>query len=198
MSAENQRTAEIATVMSKVATAAYPAVGLAPWMSDYDKRTEAAIVLIKTIADGAEELDRQVWMLSHPDQVASGLPIAEMMLLDKIAVLEKGGAAKEQLESLKAELDRVRQIRAPKEEDEEEELFDLSKQSGGAYMFGFCLNQLAKNMHNYAPSIDGKRTKQAINLGKATNPGIATQPGEERKKSWAEKLHLPGTGKKGE
>lgn len=157
--AEEDRTKEAATVLNKVATAAYPAVGLAPWMSHYDKKTEAAIVLIKTIADGAEELDRQVWMMEHPD--------VEPALAEK----------KED------------------EEEPEEEIFDISRQSGGAYMFGYCLNRLASNIHNYAPSIDGIRTKQAIALAKANNPGVASQP-EQQKRSLFEKI--TGRGKEKE
>lgn len=161
--AEEDRTKEAATVLNKVATAAYPAVGLAPWMSHYDKKTEAAIVLIKTIADGAEELDRQVWMLDHPEVT---LPPEESK------ETEKDG-----------------------EETEDEEIFDISRQSGGAYMFGYCLNRLASNIHNYAPSIDGIRTKQAIALAKANNPGVASQP-EQQKRSLFEKI--TGRGKEKE
>jgi hypothetical protein len=144
-SAEEDRTKESATVLNKVATAAYPAESLAPWMSHYDKRTEAVIVGVKTIADVAEELDRQIFMIKHPE--------------------------------------------APKEPVEGEELlFDTSKLRGGAYMMAFCLNRLAINMHNFAPSIDGMRTRQAIALAKANNPGVAAQPGEEKKRSMWEKM----------
>jgi hypothetical protein len=144
-SAEDDRTKESATVLNKVATAAFPANGLAPWMSHYDKKMEAVIVGIKTIADVAEELERQVFLAGHPNG-------------------------------------------APKPEGEEE-LFDLSKQQGAAYIMGFGLNRLASNMHNFAPSIDGMRTRQAIALAKANNPGVMSQPGQgDQKRSIWDKL----------
>lgn len=148
-SAEDDRTKESATVLNKVATAAFPAEGLAPWMSHYDKKTQAMIVGVKTIADVGEELDRQVWMKEHPE------------------------AEKE----------------AKTEGDEQvEEMFDTSKTTGAAYIFAYGLNRLAANMHNYAPSIDGIRTKQAIALAKANNPGVAAQPGEAKKRSLWDKI----------
>jgi hypothetical protein len=155
MSAEDDRTKESATVLNKVATAAYPALKLAPWMSHYDKRTQAVIVGTKTIADIVEEVDRQEWMFKHPEEEAPA-----------------------------------------KQEDGEEELFDTSKLSGAAYMTAFCLNSLASNMHNFAPSIDGMRTKQAIALAKANNPGMATAT-EEKKKSLWQRLTTIGQKDKG-
>lgn len=146
MSAEEKRTEESATVLNKVATAAFPAEGLAPWMSHYDKRTEAMIVGIKTIADVGEELDRQVWMNEHPKE------------------------------------------KAPPREDAEPETFDTSELKGAAYIFAYGLNRLASNMHNFAPSIDGIRTKQAIALARANNPGVAAQPGEPKKRSLFDKI----------
>lgn len=156
MSAEEDRTKESATVLNKVATAAYPAESLAPWMSHYDKRTEALIVGVKTIADVGEELDRQVWMKEHPDIM---VPEAE------------------------------------KEPSTEEEVFDTSKLQGAAYIFAFGLNRLAANMHNYAPSIDGIRTKQAIALAKANNPGVAAMPDEPKKRSLWQQITRTGKDK---
>jgi hypothetical protein len=153
LSAEDDRTKETATVLNKVATAAYPAEGLAPWMSHYDKKTEAAIVGMKTIADIGEELDRQIWNRDHPDEPK-----------DK---LNGDGPL------------------------EEEEMFDTSRLTGAGYMFAFCCNALARNIHNYAPSVDGIRTKQAIALAKANNPGMATNA-EEKKKSLWQKLTTMG------
>lgn len=147
--AEDDRTKESAAAISKVTTAAFPALGLAPWMSHYDKKTQAMIVGVKTVADVGEELDRQVWMKAHPE------------------------AEKE----AKAE-----------DDDEVEEMFDSSKVQGAAYIFAFGLNALARNMHNYAPSIDGMRTKQAIALAKANNPGVAAQPGDPKKRSLWDKI----------
>lgn len=152
MSAEDDRTKENATVLAKVSTAAFPAEGLAPWMSHYDKKTEAVIVGTKTIADIVEEVSRQEWILDHPDA-------------------------------------------KPPEKLEGEEIFDTSDLTGADYMTAYCLNRLAINMHNFAPSIDGMRTRQAIALAKANNPGMATQPGEEKKRSLWEKITFQGRGK---
>lgn len=149
MSAEEDRTKESATVLAKVSTAAFPAESLAPWMSHYDKKTQAVIVGTKTIADIAEELDRQEFMYLHPEENG------------------KKEAA---------------------QESEDGEMFDTSKLSGGAYMMAFCLNRLAINMHNFAPSVDGIRTRQAIALAKANNPGVAAQPNEKKKRSLFDKI----------
>ena len=150
MSSEDERTKENATVLAKVSTAAFPAVSLAPWMSHYDKRTEAVIVGTKTIADIVEEVSRQDWIIKNPSK------------------------------------------KAPEAPQDGEDLFDTSQLRGADYMTAFCLNRLAINMHNYAPSIDGMRTRQAIALAKANNPGMATQPGEEKKRSMFEKLTFRG------
>jgi len=145
-SAEEARTKETATVLNKVATAAFPAEGLAPWMSDYNKQTNSVVVITKTIAAIAEELDRQVWMKEHPDE-----PV-------------------------------------PEGEEAEEQIFDLSKLKGAAFMYGFGLNALASNIHNYAPSIDGKRTRQAIALAKANNPGVFSAQPDQKKRSLFDKI----------
>lgn len=156
MSAEEDRTKETATVLNKVATAAFPAVGLAPWMSEYDKRTEAVIVGTKTLADISEEIDRRQW-------------------------LSKNGNAKDKPES---------------KADPDEPFFDVSLARGGSGMVAFCLNRLSANMHNYAPSIEGKRTRQAIALARANNPGVASLPAEGQKRSLFEKI--TGRGKEKE
>ena len=157
MSAEDDRTKESATALNKIVTSAYPEIGLAPWMSHYDKRTEAVIVGVHTIGDIAEEIDRRQWISKNPAKKAP-----------------------------------------PSVADPDEPGYDASQARGGSGMVAFCLNRLASNMHNFAPSIDGIRTRQGIAWAKANNPGMATTPGDEKKKSWAEKLHLPGSGKKAE
>jgi hypothetical protein len=149
LSAEEDRTKESATVLAKVSTAAFPAESLAPWMSHYDKKTQAVIVGVKTIADLVEEEARQEWMIRNPD--------AE---------------------------------KPPETDTPEERIFDTTKLSGADYMTAFALNRLAANMHNFAPSVDGMRTKQAIALAKANNPGVAAQPDAPQKKSLWQKLTL--------
>lgn len=151
MTQEEKRNEENASVLAKVSTAAFPVESLAPWMSDYDKKMEALIVGIRTVADVAEELDRQVWLL------------------------ERGNK--------------------PKPKTGEEDIFDPSELHGAAYIFAFGLNRLALNMHNHAPSIDGKRTRQAIALARANNPGIAGLPGEEKKQTAWEKIKSLGRSK---
>ena len=154
MSAEDDRTKESATVLNKVATAAFPATGLAPWMSQYNKQTEAVIVGVKTVGDISKEIDRRQWMSNHPKQ------------------------------------------KPPESDaDPDEPAFDASKARGGSGMVAFCLNRLASNMHNYAPSVDGMRTRQAIALAKANNPGVATQPGAPEKRSLWQKLTMQGKDK---
>ena len=179
MSAEEDRIKENATTLAKVTTAVFPAHSLAPWMSHYDKRTEAVIVMAKTIGDVAEELERQKWLKNHPDEET--YPGLDGKAEKAIAELEKLGwnadaDKKQMLVLLKTQL-------AKKQDDEEleEELFDLEKLNGADYMFAFCLNSMAKNMHNHAPSIDGIRTKQGIAMAKASNPGMSVQPDQPKK-----------------
>lgn len=143
MSAEDERTKESATALTKIVTSAYPEVNLAPWMSHYDKRTEAVIVGIRTIGDIAEEVDRRQWMTRNPSKKA-----------------------------------------APSLADPDAPGFDASQARGGSGMVAFCLNRLASNMHNFAPSIDGMRTRQGIAWAKANNPGMATPTDEKKKSGW--------------
>lgn len=152
-SAEEDRTKESAAAISKVTTAAFPAEGLAPWMSHYDKKTEAVIVGVKTIADVSEELERQVWRVQHP-----------------------------------------KEEQPKKAEGDEPEMFDTTELEGAAYIFAFGLNRLASNMHNFAPSIEGMRTRQAIALAKANNPGVAALPDQPKKRSLWEKMTLQNRG----
>lgn len=154
MSAEDDRTKESATVLNKVATAAFPAVGLAPWMSEYDKRTEAVIVGTMTIADISHEVERRAYMTKHPNEKVEDADL-----------------------------------------DESAPGYDEAKARGGAGMIAFCLNRLASNMHNYAPSIGGIRTRQGIAFAKANNPGLATAPNEEKKRTLWQKMTFQNRGK---
>jgi hypothetical protein len=64
----------------------------------------------------------------------------------------------------------------PEEEAEEEPEFLPERVRGPSGMFGFCVETLAQDIHNVAPSINGIGRKQAIGLGQAQKSGVAVEP----------------------
>jgi hypothetical protein len=64
-------------------------------------------------------------------------------------------------------------VRAPSADSD---VFDTTELVGAAYMLGFCCNCLAKNVHNYLPSFQGLRARQAMSLGQAQKTGVSTEP----------------------
>jgi hypothetical protein len=190
MSETPDEQAEKATVLTHVAKAAFPEAHLAPWMSILSRDQATVIAFLKTIGDVAEEMDRRAWLDEHPGEV---LP-EEMSDDDRRIALENG------LRSVGLNDEQVKKILelvppAPEEtsdEKEEEEVFRIDRVRGASGMFGFCLQSLARNVHDLLPSVGGIGRRQAMSFGMAQKSGIAIEP---KKRSLAEKLTFRGKDK---
>lgn len=79
----------------------------------------------------------------------------------------------------------------------EERLFDRGKVTGAAYMFGYCMERLAWNTHNMAPSLNGIGRVQALGFAKASAPvAVSTTPKPAQGRSLFERI--TGRGKEKE
>ena len=59
---------------------------------------------------------------------------------------------------------------------ESKELFDESKFTGGDAVIAYGFARFVTNTHNYAPSLEGERVKQILQLLKAHGTGMAVEP----------------------
>jgi hypothetical protein len=157
-----------------VVKAAFPEAHPAPWMSVYPKQTEAIVVNLKTVGDVGKELDRRKWL---DDQSRNQPELEDAKTWDEVGKLWLEKHPGEQLPSI---LVRGNGRKTEDAEEEGEPEFDANIVRGGPAMLAFCANALAQNIHDFAPSIDGLRTRQAIGLGGAVKSNITIQPPEKR------------------
>lgn len=176
---------EKATVLEHVAKASFPAVHLSPWMSQLSKKEAFVIALSRTIADGAEELDRRAWL----DKVAAGEEVppdseeeAEIDGTTRISAEERREALRRlgldektvgEVEGLFPAVEDV----VNGEDEEEEPIFRTDRVRGASGMVGFVLRSFADNIHDIAPSVNGLARRQAMSLGMAHGEaGVAVLP----------------------
>ena len=172
MSESDAEQAEKSTVLKHVANAAFPAVHLAPWMSDL--KTEQAMLVIgaKTVGDIAEELDRRAWLDAHPGELlpaSMGGPTSKEV---RQKAMKDAGLTDEQISKIEDTLPPDKTV----EEEEEEEMFRNDRVRGASGMMGYCVRQLAINTMDVMPAVKGIRVRQAMAFGSAQKSGVAVEP----------------------